>query len=380
MGLRRIWALWVLLAAAAPACAQDAPSAVLGPPVGTIPLIDPRIDPIIDPFVRPLGPPDQPFRPFAPLGPPTNPAEEGIGTRFGLGMLAAQYGFPGYGAMWIPAQPVTGQPTDLGVIRQDASVFAPLHHDGADTAAIGLGIRNSYYYTDAILPDSGRSFPGTAWDIQAGMAYSHVWDNGWTTGAVVSAGSASDQPFSQSNTLVASVAMYTTFPTVGRDAWILGFSYIPTSDSPYPLPIFGYYWEPNEDFSVNIGAPFFLKWRFTERMTLDLVYVPIRTVSARVTWQPIGFPNGRLYAGFNWSNEAYFLADRTDNSDRFYSFEKRLTGGMQFDLIWRLRLDLSAGYAFDRFYFVGKQYSDRNHDRVNVGSGVFGAIQLRLQF
>ena len=94
----------------------------------------------------------------------------------------------------------------------------------------------------------------------------------------------------------------------------------------------------------------------------------------------MNFPNGRLFGAFNWSNEAHFLADRMDNSDRFYSFEKRITGGMQFDLIWRLRLELAAGYAFDRFYFVGKQYSDRNNDRVNVGAGVFGAIQLRLQF
>jgi hypothetical protein len=212
------------------------------------------------------------------------------------------------------------------------------------------------------------------------MAYSHRWDNGWTTGAVVSAGSASDEPFSQSNVLVASVAMYTTIPATDRDAWLVGFSYVPTSDSPYPLPIFGYYWEPNDELSMNIGAPFFLKWRFTERSTLDLFYVPIRTVSARVTWNPVSFPNGRVFAAFNWANEAFFLSDRTENSDRFYSFEKRFTGGLQFDLPWRLQLELSAGYVFDRFYFVGKQYSDRDNDRVNVGSGAFGAMQLRLQF
>src|SRR5688500_18426561 len=93
MGLRRIWAPWVLLAAAVPVWAQDAPpSTELGPPIGSFPLIDPRIDPYLDPLVRSLGGPDEQFRPFAPLGPPSNPAEEGIGTRFGLGLLGAQYG------------------------------------------------------------------------------------------------------------------------------------------------------------------------------------------------------------------------------------------------------------------------------------------------
>ena len=48
------------------------------------------------------------------------------------------------------------------------------------------------------------------------------------------------------------------------------------------------------------------------------------------------------YGAFDWQNESYFLADRTNDSDRFYCFEKRLTAGMQFDLIYRLRLDLSA--------------------------------------
>ena len=53
---------------------------------------------------------------------------------------------------------------------------------------------------------------------------------------------------------------------------------------------------------------------------------------------------------------------------------------MTFDLPYQLRLDLSAGYVFDRFFFQGQQYSDRNRDRVNVGAGLFGQVQLRLQF
>jgi hypothetical protein len=287
---------------------------------------------------------------------------------------------PGYGIMWIPAEKVLDQPADLGLVRQDLSLFAPIYHDGADTAAVGLGVRGTLFYTDAIMPTSGRPFPDSLWDIQAGVAYSHQWDNGWTTGAVVSAGSASDQPFTESNTLVASLAMYTTFPTVGSDAWILGFSYIPTSDAPYPVPIVGYFWEPSDTFMVNLGLPFFLKYRFLDQFTLDLFYVPIRTTSARLTWQSVQFPRVRAYAAFNWSNEAYFLGGRVDDEDRFYGFEKRLTGGVQIDLWWRLRLDMFAGYVFDRFYFIGKQYSDRNNDRVDVQSGVFAGFQLRLQF
>lgn len=379
MSFTRLATSLLLLTGLSAIAQEPPPAAILGEPISPSgPL--PFLDPLLDPLRRPLGPPDQPFRPFAPLGPPPNPMNEGIGTRFGLGIIAGRYGIPGYGAAWIPSQAVAGQPASLGEVRQELSLFAPIYHEGADTAALGMGIRGSLFSTDAFLPNSGRRFPSSLWDIEAGVAYSHRWDNGWTTGAVVSAGSASDKPFEQSDGLVASLALYTTFPTVEQDAWILGISYSPTSDFPYPLPIISYYWKPNEDLEVNIGLPFFLKWRFAEEWTAEALYIPIRTVSARVTWQPCEVPEMRFYGAFNWANQSHFLSNRLDEDDRFYGFEKRLAGGVQFDLIWQLRLDISAGYAFDRFYFQGKQYSDRNRDRVNVGSGAFGALQLRLQF
>jgi len=131
---------------------------------------------------------------------------------------------------------------------------------------------------------------------------------------------------------------------------------------------------------VNIGAPFFLKWHFADRMTLDFFYVPIRNVNARITLDPVDYVGMHIYGAFNWSNEAYFLANRTDDQDRFFGYEKRITLGVQFDLPYRLRFDVSGGYVFDRFYFIGHQYSDRDNNRVDVRGGLFVALQLRLQF
>jgi hypothetical protein len=347
------------------------PVAVLGEPAPRLPLID---------LNDPLGPPDQPFRPFAPLGPPPALADEGIGSRFGLGVLAGRFGVPGYSATYIPAQPVSGQPTDLSVLRQDLSIFAPIYREGCDTAAVGFGIHNSTYWTKAIIPGFQRPFPDSMWDIQAGVAYSHAWDNGWTTGAVVSAGAANDAPFEQNTGLVASLTLYNAFPAEGRDAWVLGVNYSPTSDSPYPLPIAFYYWKPRDELEMGIGLPFFMKYQFLPQWTAEAYWIPIRSVSAKVTWQSEERPGFRAYGNFNWANEVFFLSDRVDNTERFYSYEKRLGGGMTFDLPYRLRLDVSAGYVFDRFFFVGKQYSDRNQGRVNVGPGMYGQIQLRLQF
>lgn len=379
MPLPRLPALALAAVVGVPALAQPPPPPAANETIGPPSILQP-IRPIIDPLVRPLGSPDEPFRPFAPLGPPPALADEGIGTRFGLGVLAGRYGIPGYGVTWMPSQPVTGQATNFGLVRQDLSLFAPVYRDGSDTAAVGLGIRNELYQTDAVLPDSHRPFPSTLWDIEAGVSYSHQWENGWATGAVVSVGSASNLPFSRSDVLVASLAAYTTFPVAGQDAWILGLSYSPTSDFPYPLPIAAYYWRPSPDLEVTMGFPVFVRWQMTPTVNFEGLYIPLRTVSARFTWGPCDLPDTRFYAAFNWANESFFLADRPDPGLRLYGFEKRLTGGMQINLPYQLRLDLSAGYVFDRFYFQGKQYSDRNNDRIDVGSGFFAAFQLRLQF
>jgi hypothetical protein len=369
----RVRVILVLLAVAGPAAAQpDRPPPEPAPGEPTRP-------PILD-LTNPLGSPDEPFRPFAPLGPPPSILSEGIGTRFGLGVLAGKFGVPGYGLSWVPAQQVAGQATDFTTVRQDLSVFAPIYREGSDTAAIGFGVANRLFWTNAILPDSHRPFPSTLWDIEAGMAYSHQWDNGWTSGVTVTAGSASDRPFVQHNVLVAGLTVYNAFPTEGRDAWVLGLNYSPVSDFPYPMPIAFYYWQPSDDVQAGIGLPFFLRWQFAPEWNFEALWVPIRTVSARVTWVPEDRQGLRAYGAFDWSNEAFFLYNRPEPSDRFFSYEKRLYGGVQFDLPYRLRLDLSAGYVFDRFYFQGKQYGDRMHDRVNVGSGLFGQVQLRLQF
>lgn len=383
--------LLTVLALAGPAAAQPPapppPAAVLGEPGVRPPLFD------INNPLAPLGPPDQPFRPFAPLGPPATPATEGIGTKFGLGILAGRFGLPGYGLNWAPAQPVAGQPTDLGMVRQNLSLFAPIYREGADTAAIGVGISNSLFSTNAILPDSNRPFPSSLWDIQAGALYAHQWDNGWTTGVAISAGSASDRPFANSNilanesglfgsyhVLVANVTAYNAFPAEGRDAWVVGVNYASMSDFPYPLPIAFYYWEPSADVQVGLGVPFFLRWRFLPNWTAEALWIPIRNVSAQVTWNSPDQPGLRAYGAFAWTYDTYFLADRIHPDDRFFYFEKRLYGGLQFDLPYQLRLDLAAGYSFDREFFQARSYGENTRDRVKVGAGVFGMVQLRLRF
>lgn len=65
--------------------------------------------------------------------------------------------------------------------------------------------------------------------------------------------------------------------------------------------------------------------------------------------------------------------------DKFNYYEKRWTGGIRLDLRHG-SFEVSRGWAFDRFYFIGEGYSDRRENRVDVRDGPFVVGRLPLRF
>lgn len=346
------------------------PAATLGVPIAPP---TPQADRFIPPELDAVAPPP-------PLPQNWQPRQEKypFGVQFGAGLLSTKNGLPGYSVGWYPSSQVNGQPTDLGLVKQEIALFTPFWKEGPDTAIAFAGIRHSLFDTDAILFNSMRPFPEQLWDINMGVSYTHTFAEGWTTGVNVVAGSPSDKPFSAPNTLNTAVTGYLVTPGAGNDHWVFAILYSPTSDFAYPIPGVAYFYQPNDYFEMNIGIPFLMKWRPFEDITITAFYLPVRTLNARISWDTR--PGIRTFTAFNWSNESYFLANRENNGDRFFSFEKRLTAGVSFDLPWNLALELSAGYTFDRFYFQGRRYGDRYRDRVSVDPGLFGQLQIRLKF
>jgi len=281
-----------------------------------------------------------------------------------------------YGASWYPNQPVAGQPTSLGFVRQDLALSAPAWRDEADAVTWSAHVRANLYDTDAVLPDSGRAFPDALWNVGVGASYLHRFDNGWAAGGTVNVGSASDRPFGAWRDMTVGVGGFVRIPTSDRSGWMLGAMYSATGEVPFPIPIVSYAWQPSDEFGMNVGLPLSVRWRPTEDWLFDLSYTPIRSVHARAGYR---LADGLgLYGGFDWSNEVYLLSDRPDDRERLYYYEKTLSAGLRYDLGPTSAVDLAGGYAFDRFYFTGRQWSDQQHDRVDVGNGPF--LSLRVQF
>lgn len=285
---------------------------------------------------------------------------------------------PIYQGSWLPAQPVTGQPTTLEVQRHEFNVGAPLWRDDDTLWAASLRSRAEFFQTAAILPDSGRPFPQELYNLQLGTAVRHKLENGWTAGGILTIGSASDRPFHSIREMLLNTVGYVQVPVEKDDAWLFSVTYSPTREIAWPIPGVAYLYRPSEDFQAMIGVPTQIIWRPTDDLTFDLFYMVVRTVRTRLTCHLSPALDG--YLGFAWTNDIYLLADREQTQYRFFSYEKKLFTGLMLHPGKNVSLDLSAGYAFDRFYFQGRRYADQNNDRVSVESGPFVALRGVVHF
>jgi hypothetical protein len=341
------------------------------PPPNDLPVLPPP---------QPVNPPPPPIQQPAPIREP-DPFTNGRGPFSDL--LLGVAGPPIVRAIdrvtWAPDQNVVGQGTRLGYVQNDLAVLFPIWHCGPDNVAGSVRVRSTFFSTDGtILPDTGRPFPEELWNIHVGANYSHVFANGWIAGGGLSVGSASDEPFNSVRELTVGVNGFLRIPQGQHNAWLFTLVFSPTSDTPIPIPGVAYVWQPSDNFRMNVGLPFQLMYRPIDDLTLDFSYMLLRTVHARATYRL--FSDVRIYGGFDWTGENYYLADRQDRNDRFFYYEKRLSAGVRCDLTRRASLDFSTGYLFDRFYFQGHNYSDSNHDRIDVEDGPFLSAQLQLRW
>ena len=283
-----------------------------------------------------------------------------------------------YRTTWFPDEQVKGQGVNLGYSQQDFSVSLPVWQDSANDWSVSAHVREESFHTGAILPDTHQPFPDELWNVSFGATYRHQFDNGWISGASVNVGSASDQPFHSINEMTAGVNAFLRIPSGEHNAWMFSLSYSADSELPFPIPGVAYIYQPSDCLRINIGLPFQVMYRPIDDVTLEFSYMLLRTVHARATYRLS--PRLRIYAGFDWSNEGYFLADRPSDNDRFYYYDMRLTTGIQYRITPYATFDFFGGYVFDRYYFEGTSSSSSNFNRVDVGDGPFVGLRLNVRF
>lgn len=287
-------------------------------------------------------------------------------------------GGPGYFLQYQPLAQVDGQSTELGFIRQQLRLGAPIYRDDVNSVILSGGVQNHLFQGSAVFPDSGRAFPESLWNVRLNTMYMRKLEDGWMLGLMGGVTIASDEPFTQSRDVNANVMAFLRVPQSDTSAWLFSVFYAPMSELRFPVPGIAYQWQPDEQWSLNLGIPFSVTYRPVKDWTLEANWMPVRNFRTQAMYQMT--EKVSLFARWQWINESWFLDDRSDWRERLFYYEMSLTGGVRYQLFDRVFAEFGAGYAFNRFYFNGRNFDDRNYDRVNLGSGLVINAGLSLRF
>jgi hypothetical protein len=287
----------------------------------------------------------------------------------------------GYQAVGFFDAAVRGQDTHLGYLQQDLNVLTPIWQDVRNelyaTARVGV----ESFFTQAVLPNTGRPFPAELWNVSLGTGYRHLFDNGWIGGGSVSVGSASDKPFHSIDEMTVSASATLRVPRGDRDAWVFGVNLSSNSQVlPFvPIPFVAYLYNPSDRFQALVGFPFAsVTYRPWDDLTLSASYALLTTFHARVSYRVA--PPVSVFCALDFDNENYYLADRTDSNQRFFNYSDRLSGGVQVVLARQALLEVSGGYVFDRVFFEGTGGTDQSFNHVGVAPGAFLGAKLQIRY
>ena len=282
-----------------------------------------------------------------------------------------------YRASGFPTEPVKGQAANWELVGQDFSLAYPLWVDlpnrlHAHRRRPQPADRHRRHPARLAPAVSERTLERPDWaDVHAAaQRRPHA-------GGGVSVGSASDQPFASIGEMNVSMNAMYRIPSGEHNAWLFMVLYSPTSELQFPIPGVSYSYNPSDQFHANIGLPFMVSYKPTDRWSFVASYMLIHTVHAKATYKIADRVNA--FAGYDWSNEVYTLEDRVVNSDRFFLYDQRVTLGLTSRFAAWLTAELVGGYAFNRFSFSGRQWDSVGTDRVDVEPGPFASLGVSVR-
>jgi len=273
-------------------------------------------------------------------------------------------------------RPVAGQDAKLGFVQHDLAY----HRQRCDMlgALPALRVRAIDVCAPPRLPDTGEPFPQHLWDVQASAAIISMVPPGALN---ITFGSASDVPFASADEMTLDVTWMSMIPC--RRSWVL----VPLVNwhnnrdylNAVPLPGLAALWNPGEKLAAGMGFPAsFISARPVDGLWLAASWAFPQTVYTRARYELL--EGLHVYGGFEWANQRYFRHDREEPEQRLWYDEKRLLGGVRWEIGARAFLDLSGGWAFDRMFFEGERYEDRDHNRLDVDDGPFLWLRFGLHF
>ncbi|WP_157605006.1 hypothetical protein [Schlesneria paludicola] len=288
---------------------------------------------------------------------------------------------PHVGASWYPEQSTDQNGTTLSMEREYFQGAVPIYHRGPSTYVLTAETEVTTIRTNAILPTTNQPFPSQLFNIAIGMNYFHQFEGGNVGGFVFDVGSASDKPFESGRDILASGTGFLLIPQDEDGSWFLGVNASTNSQVLYGLPIpgGGYFYHPSEDFQAIVGFPFSVfSWKPSRDWQLQYVYAFLTTMHARAVYQPTD--KWQIYSGFEWTNENWNRSGRVNEEDHFFYYEKKLATGFLWWFKPHVGLEVSGGWAFDRYFTEVNGFKLVGENTVHIGSGPYVTAQIDLRF
>lgn len=286
----------------------------------------------------------------------------------------------GFGYMWSPRAAVRRQNATMGLSNYQFGLTVPLESDAdhllfANGSMQALDIR-----TNAILPTDRVRFPRSLWDVQAGGGYVGQLDGGWSWGATVNIGTASDKPFHSLSEATLSALAFVRRPQGESNAWLFYVASISNGQLGRNIPVPGVAYEYHTDnLNAVIGFPFVtLDYRPTREWQFEFNYAALTDVLARGTYHLTSA--ARLYNSFEWTNQAWFRAARRNKNDQLFRYEKRVLAGFGWQLAERVDFTFAYGYAFDRLFVENSGFGFSGRNRTDIAPARFLAVQFELKY
>jgi hypothetical protein len=255
--------------------------------------------------------------------------------------------------------------------------MCPLWISQPNSLMIMTHLQNRTINTGAVMPDSGMDYPDQLWDISMGLMFMRQMVNGWMACGGINIGSASDHPFATINQMNIGMNAMLRVPQGERNAWMFMVMYSPLSEISFPIPGVSFSYNPSEQFHFNIGLPFQVSYRPDEHWSFEASYMLIHTIHAKAAYRFTEWLS--MFAGYDWSNEVYTLSENSDNKERFYMYDQRVSMGLESPIAKWGRIALTGGYVFNRYSYQGKQWDSSQFDRVDMDPGAFMSLNFSFR-
>ena len=227
------------------------------------------------------------------------------------------------------------------------------------------------------------NLPSDLADVRFGMAYRHEYGNGWQLGVGGTFGSASDDIFAHSETLVWSGAAFLKVPHGEYNAFYFYVDYDSNRAEhwmrKYPIPGIGYLFPLSETTYFMIGAPMSMfHWEPVERLKIDASYVALTSANSRITFDITD--RFSVYTGYKTNSQRYIDSKAHDTDQGFNYTDQRANVGIDFKFNDCISFGIDSGYAWKRHLWAGEKLRHRHDNDIKLNNGWYGGAALNISF